>query len=224
MSSLHGRTTHVAKHRNHTSLRREWVPNSFWIPNTGMSVYTSQDGTICGWNTKIVTLHESGHAVVSHRLGVRVTSVSIHGSGDPELERREMDGACLNHLAATAADNIVIGLAGVFAACLLGYARSPNVSDIEAVGFLDDRNDLQIWRASDPSITDDVLTSLIEQTKTLVLDNERDIRKVARALWKKKILNKDDIVAMLGARTRDNVMSADQQQELVRKGLLVIAA
>ena len=194
------------------------------LPGVDMSFYTAADGQRCAWNPKIVILHESGHAVVSHRLGVRVTSVSIHGSGDPELERREMDGACLNYLAATAADNLVIGLAGVFAACLLGYARSPNENDINSVGFLDDLNNIKVFHASDPSITDDVMTAVKEQTKTLVLDNERDIRKVARALWKKKILNEDDIVAMLGARTQDNVMSADQQEELVRKGLLVIAA
>ena len=118
--------------------------------------------------------------------------------GDGTATGTASGGECVMDIASTAADNIVIGLSGLFATCLLNDAHLPNLTDFDSVEFSHDLYKIRTLRASDPSITDDVMTALKEQTTNLVLDNERDIRKVARALLEKKRLNEDDIVAMLG--------------------------
>ena len=190
-----------------------------------MSVYTGKNGKKYWWDPKSVCLHESGHCVVAHRIGVRVTRIAILGSGQPHTDDGKPEGGfCEITKASTAADNIVIGFGGVFATCLLMASHLPNLTDFASDENSHDLHRIRMYRASDPSITDDVVGDLKEQTKNLVLDNERDIRKVARALWKKKLLNEDDIVELLGARTRDNVMTDESLRELSRTGLFVTAA
>ena len=195
-----------------------------------MSIYTAPNGKSYQWFPKRSATHECGHAVIAHVLGVPVNEVFLVGSGDPEkedrLDRSELCGACVKRgNAIDPEDNIVIAFAGDAATVLLLDARSPNLDDYSEGQNGDDFGVIRHFLQFVPAVVDDTshqnvsqwLAKRLDRTKNLVLDNERNIRKMSRVLLKERQLDSDAIVRLLGERTLDTLISAEQEEDMRRR-------
>jgi uncharacterized protein YunC (DUF1805 family) len=167
--------------------------------------------------------------VIAHSLGIPVDEVFLVGSGDQDLEN-ELDARGICGVSRRRGhpldpeDSIVISLAGMFAEVLLLDARTPNADDFASEIFQDDQRNIDrslnlvLWNFSKPMNEQfaRVMNRAMERTKNLVLDNERNIRKMSSVLLRERHLDADAIVRLLGERTLDTMMSAEQEEDLIR--------
>jgi len=189
--------------------------------------YLGADGKIYPWRPKRVAIHECGHAAAAHLLGIPIQKVIVRGSqgrtSPEELLRGTAAGLCFRGISRNPADNIAISLAGMCAEVLLLDARSLKPDDIWGEGYTSDREivqkDLEIfpydWTLPVSTQIDDAMNTALERTTTLVLDNERQIRRMSRALLRETRLDADAITGFLGERTDDNSMTDERLSELI---------
>ena len=191
--------------------------------------YRSPNGSFYQWFPKRIATHECGHAVIAHSLGIPVDEVFLVGSGDQDLEN-ELDARGICGVSRRRGhpldpeDSIVISLAGMFAEVLLLDARTPNADDFASEIFQDDQRNIDrslnlvLWNFSKPMNEQfaRVMNRAIDRAKNLVLDNERHIRKMSSVLLRERHLDADAIVRLLGERTLDTMMSAEQEEDLIR--------
>lgn len=136
-------------------------------------------------------MHESGHAVIHHLLGNRVTYVTIVSNN----RKRTSGHVTTAHYWPTPKEiaardfkcheSYIVG-------CFAGYWAAKFFSDYPIVARLNCRSDFRDIDQTLRHITDDPVNrqklraALKERSKTLVLENERAIRRVAQVLLKEK--------------------------------------
>jgi hypothetical protein len=190
--------------------------------NGGTNVYRGADGCWKQWIPERVAIHESGHTVVAHALNLEVGKVFIRGSDDAALDNHQAAGESLSRNSRYPEDNIVVAFAGVCAETLLLDKRSPNDDDFSHPAFRHDEKRIQVWIPLLPldrtlpidEPTDRAIATALDRAKNLVLNNERNIRRMSRLLLRDKQLDADAIVALLGPRTCDNSITDDRIREL----------
>jgi hypothetical protein len=161
--------------------------------------------------------HEAGHVVVSRVLGGTVLEVSVGAAQHPVKATNPSipadvgayeDGRTVRNPLANLADHLVVCLAGVEAEFTLLQGHTPSESDRDE----SDGGDrvliinLVIVLEREGGNVDDILAISVRRARDLVLDHAADIRKVARALMKRRRLTEDDLDALLGPMPRHNEM------------------
>ncbi len=180
------------------------------------------DGAPFQYNVKRTCIHEAGHAVLAYRLGSPVFKIVVLGfsdEDDDELNEREFNGLCLHPPNADRDNEAVITLAGYYAERIVLDHSVPRL-DIDDIpdGHREEINQAR-WMVKSKDETRDFTEAFARvhnKTKNLVMDNERDIVKVARELGVRKCLTADRVEELLGDFT-DHSATREQQEQFYRE-------
>tara|TARA_A100001391_G_scaffold145276_1_gene102883 strand:+ start:11079 stop:12980 length:1902 start_codon:yes stop_codon:yes gene_type:complete len=174
-----------------------------------------------------VALHEAGHAVVAHRLGTPVRSVSIipsgkmagntqlHGFG-PTPTVAEVEVSVVISLAGRAADELFGNGADAGAAEDLAFATRILCEARDKWGLYgtlavrDQASDLAGHRfeISRHDWLEDQLGQLMQRARTLAAENEVPIRRLAKTLIERKVLHAGAIAQVIDPSIQADVLVA----------------
>ncbi len=158
-------------------------------------------------NRRRTAYHEAGHAVIGTVLGMRCFAVSIKPN-----RRRGEDGHCIMASSGDVATDVKMILAGRESEMLFVGALDHNLVDtdlVDVVKLLDDAKIdwswLYHWR-----------TEVIR----LILENERTVRRVARALLQQRTIGQgriEEIIAMHRCKYSTTYIFAGPTDVLMRR-------